>query len=714
MSTSSAQLDADLARLHTDAALLHTVIHGDTSTIVETEGGPVRSMSSAIASITAINFRGAWQAATAYAEKDAFSYSGIVYVSVLAHVSTTIDADLAAGKIGLYQGVIAPMTKIYTAPGDFTPGTTAGLTLPYDPGSKENVVVHFGANYQGPNQYDVAGVALTFNAAIPDGVTEVFVRIGMLQSTVTPSSESVGDKQLVWGATLGRVVDTIADLKALDGTRYKRAFAVGYGVKGKGGGRYWQDEADAVTPDNGVTCIVADDGKRWKLIHNGTIALEQAGGVSDNATDDSVAWARLLAIGGIDIVFSGPSIVSGQVTPTADNISIRGLNKSAVIRAKPGSNFEYLFRAVGRSGIKVQGVTFDANQANRVGALTSRAVAFDYNDCTDCSVDDCVFIGAIGDGTIPGVCCALSGTGSRNKVTRSMAKDGGVVGKAADGFYCSASDSLIEGSTAVNCLDTAFVLESCNGSGIAACRAVGCSVGAAVTNAIGTDTYGNYINGLSITDWDSSVTGGIQIAALAAGNLLGTLVEGVVMQGINSFVGPAVEVRKASTGVVNGLDLDVTVRNASAQGILIDSALDVSVKAKISGTTDAAIQVQGNSEVFIQPGTNIKFAGTFAVIALGTSQVTITGARIDGGGVGAIGIWASGTAVVNSMMNDILHVSSQYQGYDAGATLNTITMIGGRPVFGNREGVPPAGSVTSRVTLADNAGNGAGAFGVLT
>lgn len=104
MSTSSAQLAADIAQLHVDAGLMHSVIHGDATVVVPTEGGPVRSVANAINSITQFNYRGAWATATAYAAKDLFSSGGTVYLTLVGHTSTTVSADLAAGKIGVYQG----------------------------------------------------------------------------------------------------------------------------------------------------------------------------------------------------------------------------------------------------------------------------------------------------------------------------------------------------------------------------------------------------------------------------------------------------------------------------------------------------------------------------------------------------------------------------------------------------------------------------------
>lgn len=104
MSTSSAQLAADIAQLHVDAGLMHSVIHGDATVVVPTEGGPVRSVANAVNSITQFNYRGTWATSTAYAVKDLFVSGTTVYLTLVAHTSTTVSADLSAGKIGVYQG----------------------------------------------------------------------------------------------------------------------------------------------------------------------------------------------------------------------------------------------------------------------------------------------------------------------------------------------------------------------------------------------------------------------------------------------------------------------------------------------------------------------------------------------------------------------------------------------------------------------------------
>lgn len=171
---------------------------------------------------------------------------------------------------------------------DFTAGVTTQLTLSRAPGNPANLEIFFDGFFQGPDQWGVAGTTVTFTAPIPVGVTRVYARIGTTLSTQIPPDRSVGDSQLAWGSVLGRVVDSIANLRALDRSVYKRAFVTSYyGDGAGGGGAYRLDEADATSADNGGTIIVATDGGRWKLASTSVVTLRQFGAKGDGTTDDT-------------------------------------------------------------------------------------------------------------------------------------------------------------------------------------------------------------------------------------------------------------------------------------------------------------------------------------------------------------------------------------------------------------------------------------------
>jgi hypothetical protein len=88
----------------------------------------------------------------------------------------------------------------------------------------------------------------------------------------TPDGSTIADQ---FRTRLNRVVDSIAELRALDHAESTRAFVTGYyEASDGGGGAYQYDPDDASSLDNGVTVIVATDGARWKLQYHNVLSLE--------------------------------------------------------------------------------------------------------------------------------------------------------------------------------------------------------------------------------------------------------------------------------------------------------------------------------------------------------------------------------------------------------------------------------------------------------
>jgi len=93
---------------------------------------------------------------------------------------------------------------------------------------------------------------------------------------------------LVAGA--GRVVDTIAALRALPKNGTGRVFVNGYRALGDGGGgHYYYDSADIASADNGGSIIVATDNGRWKLAQTAPWSVRQFGAIGDGVADDTAA-----------------------------------------------------------------------------------------------------------------------------------------------------------------------------------------------------------------------------------------------------------------------------------------------------------------------------------------------------------------------------------------------------------------------------------------
>ena len=118
--------------------------------------------------------------------------------------------------------------------------------------------------------------------------------------------------------SVGKVVASIAALKAIDNTQYTQAFVTGYYAAGDGGGGvYWYDSSDTTSSENGGTIIVATDGGRWKFA-GATISPKTFGAKSDGASDDTAAvqcFCTYIANNAvIDADFSGTYKVTSKIT----------------------------------------------------------------------------------------------------------------------------------------------------------------------------------------------------------------------------------------------------------------------------------------------------------------------------------------------------------------------------------------------------------------
>lgn len=73
-------------------------------TTTDRMGNVKLTVSGAIESLRAFNLRGSWAAAIDYAVKDVYTSDGLAYVTVIAHRSVSVAADLLAGKVLVHQG----------------------------------------------------------------------------------------------------------------------------------------------------------------------------------------------------------------------------------------------------------------------------------------------------------------------------------------------------------------------------------------------------------------------------------------------------------------------------------------------------------------------------------------------------------------------------------------------------------------------------------
>jgi hypothetical protein len=84
--------------------------------------------------------------------------------------------------------------------------------------------------------------------------------------------------------------DTYADVRALTASYpFETIIVGGASVVGVGGGTFYLDPADVVSPDNGGTILVDAGGRRWKRIYSDAVNVLWFGATGDGVTDDSAA-----------------------------------------------------------------------------------------------------------------------------------------------------------------------------------------------------------------------------------------------------------------------------------------------------------------------------------------------------------------------------------------------------------------------------------------
>lgn len=535
-----------------------------------------------------------------------------------------------------------------------------------------NQVFSYLGNYYRPGPSLVLPYTTVSNWAI-DQPKFLVAGDGVLRNELTSTALDKGISLLPGGQ---RIVSTLAVLKTMPSTT--PAAEVKLSRYRTGGpiinSEYEADFSDISTVADDFVTIRTTAGLLYRLKHTGMATYQAAGAMGDLATNDSDALDRFHATS-LNLAGIGNFLVSRTMTfPSPNGRLIQGVPGQFKIMSQGNTNHEATFRSQSPVNLKIVGLEVDANSFNRTGVLTTRTMAIEINSGTDCDLTDCIGRNVIGSSEgIPGVGIATSGSGLRVNTLRCKAFDCGTLARPADGLFCSSSYSSNTDCRAENCFDTGGVIESCSFSGFTRLVSKNCGAGGAISNAIGSDTYGCWMD-VSVENWRSLVTGGVQILTAAAGSLIDCWAN-VKMTAVAYGMGPAVNFRETSTGRINGFSLSPQIRGGAAtnQGIL-GSGLRIEINNPIiSGANDSSIQFQGNSTVTVNGGDII--GGTHSMAALGTTVMVATGTKC----VSPVGYCMYAFDTSSIYYNTVIPFTpgSGYAGKDAGATLSALGAIGG-------------------------------------
>ena len=92
---------------------------------------------------------------------------------------------------------------------DFTAGSSTTITLSSAPGSKNNVDINFDGYPQQKSEYEVSGVTVTFDEAIPTGTTKIEAKIGRSSEINVP-----GDLTVSFGKIATNAIASQAEAEA--------------------------------------------------------------------------------------------------------------------------------------------------------------------------------------------------------------------------------------------------------------------------------------------------------------------------------------------------------------------------------------------------------------------------------------------------------------------------------------------------------------------
>jgi len=564
----------------------------------------------------------------------------------------------------------------------------------------QNQVFSRNGNYYRPGPSLVLPYTTVSNWAIDEPKFRV-AGDGVLRNELTSTALDKGISLLPGGQ---RLVSTLAVLKTMPSTT--PATEVKLSRYRTGGPiintEYEADFSDITTVANDFDTIRTNAGLLYRMKHTGFATYQAAGAMGDGVTNDADALDRFhnssLNLAGI-----GKFLVSrGMTFPSPAGRVINGITGQFTIISQANTSHETTFRSANPVGLKITGLDVDSNSFNRTGVLTTRTIAIEISSGTDCELIECTGRNVIGSpvapSQIPGVCIATSGSGVRVNTTRCKAINGGTAARPADGFFCSSAYSTNTDAYAENCFDTGGVIESCSFSGFTRLVTKNCSAAGAISNAVGFDTFGCWMD-VTGENWRSGVTGGVQILCAAAGSLIDCWAR-VSLTAVSYGVGPGINFRETGAGRINGFDLQPTIRGGSEQGVVGTGKQIRILSPSISGAAGTGIQFGGDSTVTVQVGSI--FGCLHSMAATGSARMVASGTVCDSPVAWCMYAYDTSTIHYNSVVP--FTPGAGFAGKDSGATLNALGSLGGGLLLGSAIAGAASGTPTTKFRVSGPAG----------
>jgi len=281
---------------------------------------------------------------------------------------------------------------------------------------------------------------------------------------------------------------TVDDIRDLIGvTNNTTVSTLGYWSAGDGGaGTYRFDLSDTTSADNGVTIIVATDGGRWKLVHNGKIYAAQAGAINDGVTATQTYINAAFTAGIKHLVFdAGSYLLAGSITLSGVRQKITSEGSAVFIRGTATGAMVIL----SGSYCEVNGIEFNGDRTT-YPASTSSCIACpgSYNIISNCIVHDSPVHGISMDGQ-------TSALANNNSIITNTIYD-------CDGIGISqhtAPDNTIADNDIYDCVKEGITIDVTShrcraiNNRITGCGASGCG-GIGIDKTFNTVVSGNYID----------------------------------------------------------------------------------------------------------------------------------------------------------------------------------------------------------------------------